>query len=132
MVVTIYLTSFACSIVLYPCSCRFAHFLPPPVMTLSSLIKERAECNGKEKAALETLKMRLEADKRKVEDALDAEHNLAIDWDALLERSKKRELELDEGVAALHRDLDTLSFIIAKACEVKLGNPSVEVWPMQI
>jgi myosin protein heavy chain len=52
--------------------------------------------------------MRLEAEKRKIEDDLEAERNLAVDKDALLERSKKRELELEEEVAALHGDLDTL------------------------
>ncbi|KAH9994666.1 nonmuscle myosin heavy chain b [Russula vinacea] len=72
------------------------------------MIKERAERDAKEKEALEGLKMRLEAEKRKIEDALEAERNLAVDKDALLERSKKRELELEEEVAALHGDLDTL------------------------
>lgn len=52
--------------------------------------------------------MRLEAEKRRIEDALDAERNLAVDKDTLLERSKKRELELEEEVAALQGDLDTL------------------------
>lgn len=52
--------------------------------------------------------MRLEAEKRKVEDALEAERDLALDKDSLLERSKKRELELEEEVAALQGDLDTL------------------------
>ena len=47
--------------------------------------------------------MRLEAEKRRIEDALEAERNLAVDKDTLLERSKKRELELEEEVAALVR-----------------------------
>lgn len=72
------------------------------------LIKERAERDAKEKEALESLKMRLEADKRKIEEALQAERNLTLDKDALLERSKKRELELEEEVATLQGDLDTL------------------------
>ena len=37
--------------------------------------------------------MRLEAEKRKVEDDLEAERVLGVDKDALLERSKKHELE---------------------------------------
>jgi len=72
------------------------------------LIKERAERDAKEKEALESLKIHLEAEKRKIEGALEAERNLAVDKDALLERSKKRELELEEEVAALQGDLDTL------------------------
>src|SRR5882672_2403742 len=57
------------------------------------LIRERAERDQREREALESLKMRLEQDKRKVEDDLEAERSLGIDKDALLERSKKREGE---------------------------------------
>ena len=63
--------------------------------------------------------MRLEAEKRKVEDALDAERNLAIDKDALLERSTKRELELEEEVAALQGDLDTLDSQLDRALKMQ-------------
>jgi myosin heavy chain 9/10/11/14 len=63
--------------------------------------------------------MRLEAEKRKAEDALDAERNLAIDKDALLERSKKRELELEEEVAALQGDLDTLDSQLDRALKMQ-------------
>ena len=52
--------------------------------------------------------MNLEADKRKVEEQLAAERRLALDKDALLERSKKREAELEEDVLALQADLDTV------------------------
>ncbi|KAI5120077.1 hypothetical protein M0805_002638 [Coniferiporia weirii] len=73
-----------------------------------ALIKERAEREQREKEALESLKMKLEADKRKVEEDLEAERALGLDKDALLERSKKHETELEEDVAALQADLDTL------------------------
>ncbi|TRM59064.1 P-loop containing nucleoside triphosphate hydrolase protein [Schizophyllum amplum] len=72
------------------------------------LIKERAERDKQEREALQNLKMSLEADKRKVEDALEAERALAMDKDSLLERSKKHEAELEEEVLALQGDLDTL------------------------
>ncbi|KAI0056017.1 hypothetical protein BV25DRAFT_1662232 [Artomyces pyxidatus] len=83
------------------------------------LAKERAERDAKEKEALESLKMRLEADKRKVEDALAAERNLSVDKDALLERSKKRELELEEEVAVLQADLDTLDSQLDRALKIQ-------------
>jgi len=63
--------------------------------------------------------MNLEAEKRRVEDALAAERNLAIDKDSLLERSKKRELELEEEVAALHGDLDTLDSQLDRALKLQ-------------
>ncbi|KAI9438540.1 myosin II heavy chain [Lactarius indigo] len=83
------------------------------------LIKERAERDAKEKEALENLKMRLEAEKRKAEDALAAERNLAIDKDSLLERSKRRELELEEEVATLQGDLDTLDSQLDRALKIQ-------------
>ncbi|KAI9457605.1 myosin II heavy chain [Lactarius psammicola] len=83
------------------------------------LIKERAERDAKEKEALENLKMSLEAEKRKAEDALAAERNLAVDKDALLERSKRRELELEEEVAALQGDLDTLDSQLDRALKMQ-------------
>ncbi|KAH9055174.1 hypothetical protein EDB83DRAFT_1111534 [Lactarius deliciosus] len=83
------------------------------------LIKERAERDAKEKEALEGLKMRLEAEKRKAEDALAAERNLAIDKDSLLERSKRRELELEEEVATLQGDLDTLDSQLDRALKIQ-------------
>ncbi|THH09667.1 hypothetical protein EW145_g1839 [Phellinidium pouzarii] len=73
-----------------------------------ALTKERAEREQREKEALESLKMKLETDKRKVEEDLEAERALGLDKDALLERSKKHETELEEDVAALQADLDTL------------------------
>ncbi|KAJ7433184.1 P-loop containing nucleoside triphosphate hydrolase protein [Mycena galericulata] len=72
------------------------------------LIKERADRDKQELEALENLKMTLEAEKRKVEEELEAEHGLALDKDALLERSKKREGELEDEIAALQADLDEL------------------------
>jgi myosin heavy chain 9/10/11/14 len=63
--------------------------------------------------------MRLEVEKRKIEDALEAERNLAVDKDALLERSKKRELELEEEVTALQGDLDTLDSQLDRALKMQ-------------
>lgn len=83
------------------------------------MIKERAERDAKEKEALEGLKMRLESEKRKIEDALQAERNLTVDKDALLERSKKRELELEEEVATLQGDLDTLDSQLDRALNMQ-------------
>lgn len=73
-----------------------------------ALVKERAERDKQEREALEGLKMRLEAEKGKVEAELEAERALTVDKDALLERSKKHEAELEEEIAALQSDLDTL------------------------
>ena len=78
-----------------------------------ALIKERAEREQREKEALESLKMRSEAEKWKVEESLEAERVLSIDKDSLLDRSRKRELEDD--VAALQADLDTLGSQLDRA-----------------
>lgn len=83
------------------------------------LIKERAERDKKERETLENLKMSLETDKRKVEEALEAERALALDKDALLERSKKRESELEEEVAALQSDLDLLDSQLDRAMRLQ-------------
>ncbi|KAI8973163.1 P-loop containing nucleoside triphosphate hydrolase protein, partial [Trametes punicea] len=83
------------------------------------LAKERAERDQKEREALESLKMRLEAEKRKVEEDLEAERALGVDKDALLERSKKHELELEEEVAALQADLDTLDSQLDRALKLQ-------------
>ncbi|KIJ57109.1 hypothetical protein M422DRAFT_238679 [Sphaerobolus stellatus SS14] len=79
-----------------------------PFMVRPLLTATRADREQREKEALEALRMRLEQDKRKVEADLEAERNLAVDRDALLERSKKREAELEEDVSALQADIDTL------------------------
>ncbi|KAI0666368.1 nonmuscle myosin heavy chain b [Trametes maxima] len=83
------------------------------------LAKERAERDQKEREALESLKMRLEAEKRKVEDDLEAERTLGLDKDSLLERSKKHELELEEEVVALQADLDTLDSQLDRALKLQ-------------
>ncbi|KAI0954365.1 hypothetical protein AcV7_007621 [Taiwanofungus camphoratus] len=83
------------------------------------LAKERAERDQREKEALESLKMRLEAEKSKVEDALEAERALGLDKDSLLERSKKREAELEDEVAALQTDLDTLDSQLDRALKLQ-------------
>lgn len=63
--------------------------------------------------------MRLEQEKRKVEVELEAERNLAIDKDALLERSKKRESELEEEMIALQADIETLESQLDRAMAAK-------------
>lgn len=89
------------------------------------LVKERAEWDKRERQSLESLKMTLEKEKQKVEDALASERALGVDKDALLERSKRREGELEEEVTALQADLDTLdsqldgALKIQKECEEK-------------
>ncbi|KAG6837022.1 hypothetical protein H0H93_016229 [Arthromyces matolae] len=84
-----------------------------------SLVKERAERDQREREALEELKMSLEAEKRKVEDQLDAERALAVDKDALLERSKKREGDLEDEITALQADLDELDSQLDRAMKQK-------------
>ena len=83
------------------------------------LAKERAERDKQEREALENLRMRLEADKRKVEEDLTAERALALDKDLLLERSKKRESELEEEIVALQSDLDTLDSQLDRALKLQ-------------
>ncbi|KAG8221578.1 P-loop containing nucleoside triphosphate hydrolase protein [Butyriboletus roseoflavus] len=72
------------------------------------LIKERAERDQREKEILENMKMSLEAEKQKIVKELEAERALTLDKDSLLERSKQREIELEEEIVALHADLDVL------------------------
>ncbi|EIW76062.1 nonmuscle myosin heavy chain b [Coniophora puteana RWD-64-598 SS2] len=83
------------------------------------LARERAERDQRERETLENLKMGLESEKRKVEDELEAERALALDKDALLERSKKRESELEEEITALHADLDVLDSQLDRALKMQ-------------
>ena len=80
-----------------------------------ALVRERAERDQQEKAALEALKMQLEQEKRKIEDELEGERELALDKDRILERSKKREAQLEEEVVALQADLETLDSQLERA-----------------
>ncbi|KAF8191360.1 nonmuscle myosin heavy chain b [Pholiota molesta] len=84
-----------------------------------ALVKERAERDKQEREALEKLKMMLEADKRKVEDDLEAERALAVDKDALLERSKQRESDLEDEIAALQADIATLDSQLSRAMRLQ-------------
>lgn len=84
-----------------------------------TLAKERAERDKQEREALENLRMSLQQEKQKVEAALEAERALALDKDALLERSLKREAELEEEVAALQHDLDTLDSQLDRALKIQ-------------
>ncbi|KAG7095147.1 hypothetical protein E1B28_005926 [Marasmius oreades] len=83
-----------------------------------ALHKERAERDRHEKEHLEKMKMSLEAEKRKVEDQLEAERNLALDKEALLERSKKREAELEEEASDLQADIDDLQSQLERAMKM--------------
>ena len=83
------------------------------------MIKERADRDRQQCEALENLKMSLEAQKRKVEDELEAERALTVDKDALLERSKRREGELEDEVAALQADLDILDSQLDRAMKLQ-------------
>lgn len=83
------------------------------------LIRERAEWDKQEREALENLKMTLETEKRKIEEELEGERILNLDKDALLERSKRREAELEEEVVALQADLDTLDSQLDRALKIQ-------------
>ena len=84
-----------------------------------ALVRERAERDKQEREALEKLQMTLETEKRKVEDELEAERALAIDKEALLERSKQREADLEEEVNALQSDINTLDSQVNRAIRLK-------------
>ncbi|CAK5274213.1 unnamed protein product [Mycena citricolor] len=78
-------------------------------------LAERAEREKQEREVLETLKASLEAEKRKVEEELEAERGLAIDKDALLDRSKKRESDLEQEVVTLQADLEQVESQLDRA-----------------
>lgn len=84
-----------------------------------TLVRERAERDKQGREALEKLQMTLEAEKRKVEDELEAERALTLDKDILLERSKQREADLEEEVDALQSDLDTLDSQLNRAMRLQ-------------
>ena len=79
------------------------------------LIKERAERDQREKENLENMKMSLEAEKQRIVKELEAERALTLDKDSLLQRSKQREIELEEEIVALHADLDVLDSQLDRA-----------------
>jgi len=59
--------------------------------------------------------MQLEQEKRKVEEQLEAERALALEKDALLERSKKQEAELEEEILAMQADLEAVDGQLERA-----------------
>jgi myosin protein heavy chain len=83
------------------------------------LIKERAERDQRERESLENVKMTLQAEKRKIIEDLEAERAIALDKDAMLDRSKKREAELEEEIVALHSDLDVLDSQLDRALRLQ-------------
>jgi myosin protein heavy chain len=83
------------------------------------LAKERAERDQRERESLENVRMTLQAEKRKIIEDLEAERALALDKDAMLERSKKREAELEEEIVALHADLDVLDSQLDRALHLQ-------------
>lgn len=73
-----------------------------------AMAKERAERDVIEKKRLEELKASLVLAKEKVEVELSSERQLGLDKDRMLERSKKREAELEETIKNLEADIDVL------------------------
>lgn len=80
-----------------------------------ALVRERAERDEREKATLAALKTQLESEKQKVEEELAGERELTLDKDRMLGRSKQREEELLQEIAALQSDLDTLESQLDRA-----------------
>lgn len=83
------------------------------------LVKERAERDQRERENLENVKMTLQAEKRKIIEELEAERALTLDKDVMLDRSKKREAELEEEIVALHADLDVLDSQLDRALQLQ-------------
>lgn len=79
------------------------------------LAKERLQRDVQEKQKLEELKLSLETESRKVQEALESERALSLDKDALIARSKEREIELEEELSSLQEDLDTLDSQLERA-----------------
>ena len=89
------------------------------------MIRERAEWDKQERETLENLKMTLEVEKWRIEDQLEGERALGLDKDTLLDRTKRRESELEEEVASLQADLETLDSQLDRAqkeSEDKVGD----------
>jgi myosin heavy chain 9/10/11/14 len=63
--------------------------------------------------------MSLEAEKRKVEDELEAERALALEKETILERSKKRESEQADEIAELQSDIDALDSQLTRAMKLQ-------------
>lgn len=63
--------------------------------------------------------MELESEKRKIEEQLEAERNLALEKDRLLERSKKHESDLTDDVLALQADLETVDAQLDRAMKLQ-------------
>ncbi|KZT51923.1 putative nonmuscle myosin heavy chain b [Calocera cornea HHB12733] len=82
-------------------------------------IRERAEKEKRENAALEATILQLQAEKKKVEDELESERQLGLDKDQQLTRSKARECDLGDDVAALQIDFDNLEAELARVTEAK-------------
>jgi myosin protein heavy chain len=59
--------------------------------------------------------MQLEQEKRKVEEQLEAERAFALEKDALLERSKKQEADLEEEIVAMQADLEAVDGQLERA-----------------
>ncbi|QRV93317.1 Myosin head (motor domain) [Ceratobasidium sp. AG-Ba] len=84
--------------------------------------RELAERDKAEKAALEGLKMRLEAEKIKVEEQLEAERQLGLDKEELLDRAQARVAELEEEYNTAQADLEELDSQLERAlAAVKAG-----------
>ncbi len=80
-----------------------------------ALVTERAQRDEQEKQKLEALKHSLEAEKKRVEDELQAERALLVDKAQVLARSKEREASLEEEIATMQGDIDTLESQLERA-----------------
>ncbi|KAF8657591.1 hypothetical protein AX16_002172 [Volvariella volvacea WC 439] len=78
-------------------------------------IKERADRDKQQREALESLKMSLEAEKKDVEEALEAERALVLDKSSLLERAKRNEAELQEELETARANIETLEAGLERA-----------------
>jgi myosin heavy chain 9/10/11/14 len=63
--------------------------------------------------------MSLETQMRKIEEDLKAERALALDKDDSLERSKRRESELEDEIVALQADIDSLDSQLDRTLKMK-------------
>jgi myosin protein heavy chain len=80
-----------------------------------ALVQERAQRDAEERVKLEQLKLSLESEKKRVQDALDSERALNLDKDALLARSKEREAVLEEELATMQTVRDQVQLLLTGA-----------------
>ncbi|KZO94356.1 putative nonmuscle myosin heavy chain b [Calocera viscosa TUFC12733] len=82
-------------------------------------VREKAEKDKREKVGLEAEIIQLRSEKKKVEDELESERRLGLDKDQQLARSKARECDLEDDVAALQIDFDAIEAELARVAEAR-------------